>query len=143
MEQPVRNSILLVDDETANLLVLNHILGADYTLYTARDGLGAIKRAAEYPPDLILLDILMPGMDGYEVLSALKKAEKTRDIPVIFITGLRGSDDEEKGLLLGADDYISKPFNNTIVQSRVRNQIRIVNQMRIIEQLRAKAYAEK
>jgi putative two-component system response regulator len=135
VEQPAKNSLLLVDDETANLLVLNHILGADYTLYTAKDGAGAIKRAAEYLPDLILLDILMPGMDGYEVLSELKKTEKTKGIPVIFITGLSGGGDEEKGLLLGADDYISKPFNNTIVKSRVRNQIRIVNQMRLIERL--------
>jgi CheY-like chemotaxis protein len=129
---------LLVDDETANLLVLNHILGADYTLYTARDGPGALKRAAEYLPDLILLDIIMPGMDGYEVLSALKKAARTRDIPVIFITGLSSSDDETKGLSLGADDYISKPFSNAIVQLRVRNQIRIVNQMRLIERLSKK-----
>jgi PleD family two-component response regulator len=138
MEQTKRNSILLVDDETANLLVLNHILGADYTLYTARDGSGALKRAAEYLPDLILLDIIMPGMDGYEVLSELKNTEKTRDIPVIFISGLSSSDDEERGLNLGADDYINKPFNNTIVQLRVRNQIRIVNQMRLIEELRQK-----
>ena len=140
MEYPIKNTILIVDDEKSNLLVLNDILGADYTLFMARGGLEAIERVNEYLPDLILLDILMPDMNGYEVLSELKKSEKTQDIPVIFITGLSGSDDEVEGLTLGAVDYISKPFIPEIVKLRVQNQIKIINQMRLII---AKEIAEK
>ena len=135
MEDQVKNSILIVDDEKANLLALNEILNKDHTIFMARDGHEAIERANESLPDLILLDIIMPGMDGYEVLSILKKSEKTKDIPVIFITGLGGSDDEIKGLTLGADDYIAKPFLEMIVKLRVKNLLKIGNQMRIIERL--------
>ena len=130
-----KNSILIVDDEKANLLYLNHILSPDYLIYTARDAAEALERANEFHPDLILLDIIMPGMDGYETLTALKKSEKTVDIPVIFITGLSSSEDEMKGLDLGAEDYIAKPFSDAIVKLRVRNQIKMVNQMRAIEKL--------
>ena len=132
METTPNNNILIVDDEKSNIMVLSDILNADYILQIARDGYDAIERANKYVPDLILLDILMPGMDGYEVLSELKKSEKTRNIPVVFITGLNSSDDETKGLSLGAADYISKPFNYAIVKLRVQNQIKIVNQMRLI-----------
>lgn len=130
-----KNSVLVVDDEKANLLYLNHILSADYIIYTARDAGEAIERANENHPDLILLDIIMPGMDGYDTLIALKELETTKDIPVIFITGLGGSEDELKGLDLGAEDYITKPFSDAIVKVRVRNQIKMVNQMRAIERL--------
>jgi len=123
-----KNSILIVDDEKSNLLYLNHILSADYKISIAKDGQEAIERANENRPDLILLDIIMPGMDGYEVFSILRKGEKTADIPVIFITGLTSSEDETKGLIMGADDYISKPFHDAIVRLRVNNQLRIVNQ---------------
>ena len=130
-----KNSVLIVDDEKANLLYLNHILSDDYAVCTARDAENALKLADEYHPDLILLDIIMPGMDGYETLSALKTSDTTRDIPVIFITGLSSNEDEMKGLNLGAEDYITKPFSDAIVKIRVRNQIKIVNQMRAIERL--------
>ena len=140
MEYPKENSILIVDDDKFNLVVLNDILSANYTLYMARDGLEAIEKAKEYLPDLILLDVLMPGMDGYAVLTELKKSEKTRDIPVIFITGLSSIDDEMKGLTMGAEDYITKPFNPAIVKLRVQNQLKIINQMRLII---AKEIAEK
>jgi diguanylate cyclase (GGDEF)-like protein len=125
---------LAVDDEKANLLVLNHIL-AEYTIVTAASGTEALERVAADSPDLILLDIIMPGIDGFEVLKRLKEIEETAAIPVIIITGLSGDDDEEKGLLLGAVDYITKPFKNHIVQARVRTHIQIVRQMRTIEQL--------
>jgi len=134
MEKPIKNSILIVDDEKTNLLCLSHILGADYTLYSAKDGINAVRLARDELPDLILLDIIMPGMDGYEVLGALKASETTRAIPVMFITGLSGSDDETKGLALGAEDYIGKPFSCEVVKLRVRNQLKIVNQMRTIVQ---------
>ncbi|MCL2833660.1 MAG: response regulator [Treponema sp.] len=133
MADSAKNKILIVDDEKSNLMYLNNLLNNEYTLFTARDGTEAIKKANEYLPDLILLDIIMPLMDGYEVLSVLKKAEKTRWIPVIFITGLTSSEDEKKGLVLGADDYINKPFSDVIVQLRIRNQLRIVNQMHLLD----------
>jgi len=130
-----KNSILIVDDEKASLLYLNNLLGADYIIYTARNAKEAIERADEYHPDLILLDIVMPEMNGYETIAELKKLKSCKDIPVIFITGLSDNDDEIKGLDAGAEDYITKPFKDPIVKLRVRNQIKIVNQMRVIEQL--------
>jgi len=111
-------------------MYLDKLLSAESTLHMAKDGAQALKRIEEFIPDLILLDIIMPGMNGYEVLSELKKSDRTRDIPVIFITGLSADEDEMKGLELGADDYIFKPFNETIVQLRIKNQLKIINQMR-------------
>jgi putative two-component system response regulator len=127
-----KNSILVVDDETANLIYLNKILSPDYTVYTARNAQEAIERANGSIPDLILLDIIMPDMDGYEAITVLKNAEKTKDIPVIFITGLSDSEDEAKGLDLGAEDYIAKPFKDIIVKLRVKNQIKIKNHTRLV-----------
>ena len=135
MDETQKNSILIVDDEKANLIVLTHILSPEYTIYTAKDGQDAIGKAGKLLPDLVLLDIIMPEMDGFEVLTTLKNTEETRAIPVIFITGLDSSEDEEKGLVLKAADYISKPFRAAIVKLRVGNQIQIVNQLRTIERL--------
>jgi len=132
MEEMKQNSVLVVDDENSNIMALTHILGPDYTVYAAKSGPNAIAAAEKYLPDVILLDIIMPEMDGYAVLSALKTNERTQNIPVIFITGLSNPDDEEKGLSLGADDYISKPFGAAIVKLRVANQIKIINQTRLI-----------
>jgi len=129
------NSLLIIDDEKVNLKILTHILSPEYTIYTATNGATGIKIAREYMPDLILLDILMPEMDGYETLSELKTFEKTRKIPVIFITGLDSEKDEEKGLALDAADYIIKPFSSLIVKLRVRSQIQMINQLRTIEYL--------
>jgi diguanylate cyclase (GGDEF)-like protein len=130
-----RNTLLIVDDEKINLKALTNILVPDYTVYAAKDGQTAIEYAKEYLPDLVLLDIIMPDMDGYEVLTAFKKIEKVRDTPVIFITGLSSSEEEEKGLALGAVDYVNKPFKPAIIKLRVQHQIRIVNQLRAIEYL--------
>jgi diguanylate cyclase (GGDEF)-like protein len=130
-----KNTLLIVDDEKLNLKALTNILVPDYTVYAAKDGPTAIEYAREFLPDLVLLDILMPGMDGYEVLTEFKKIEDVRDIPVIFITGLSSSEEEEKGLSLGAIDYINKPFKPAIIKLRVQHQIQIVNQLRAIEQL--------
>ncbi|MCL1895737.1 MAG: response regulator [Clostridiales bacterium] len=129
-----KNSILIVDDEKANIMALSHILNPDYTVYATRDGENAVNAARKYKPDIILLDVLMPGMDGFDVISELKKSEKTRNIPIIFITGLTGADDEAKGLALGAADYISKPFNPEIVKQRVKNQLTILNQMHELDE---------
>ncbi|MCL2088207.1 MAG: diguanylate cyclase [Oscillospiraceae bacterium] len=130
-----KNRILVVDDENSNIMALTHILSPEYTVYAAKSGRAAIDAAAKHLPDVILLDILMPDMDGYDVISALKSNEKIREIPVIYITGLSSSLDEEKGLLLGAADYISKPFSSAIVKLRVQNQIKILNQLRTIERI--------
>jgi diguanylate cyclase (GGDEF)-like protein len=130
-----KNSVLIADDEKSNLMVLNAILSPDYTVFTAKSGEEALARAAAEKPDLILLDIVMPGMDGFETLKALKNSEACRAIPVIIITGLSGEVDEEKGFLLGAVDYITKPFRNAIVKARVKTHIQIVRQIRTIERL--------
>ena len=123
-------SILIVDDESLNLKTLANILGSEYTIYMDKNGTDAIESAGEYIPDLILLDIVMPDMDGYEVIKILKGNEKTRDIPVIFITGLGDDDSEEKGFAMGAADYIPKPFSPAIVLHRVKNQIKILEASR-------------
>ena len=132
MNNEKKNSVLIVDDESANIMALTHILGADYTIFAAKNGESAIKAAEKHQPDLILLDILMPDMDGYEVISWLKRGEKTKNIPVIFITGLNSTEAEEKGLGLGAVDYIGKPFSSAVVKLRVQNQIKIITQTRLI-----------
>jgi diguanylate cyclase (GGDEF)-like protein len=129
------SSILIVDDEPSNLKLLNQILGADYDIMIARSGEEAIETAKGEHPDLILLDIIMEGMSGLDVLRILKDTPETQDTPVIFITGLSGEDDEERGLLLGAVDYIMKPFRNAIVRARVQNQMKILSQRREIERL--------
>ena len=135
MDEAPKSSLLIVDDEVLNIMVLTSILNAEYSIYAAKTGQDAIELAAEHAPDVILLDILMPGMDGYEVISALKNSDKTREIPVIFVTGLDYVEDEEKGLLMGASDYIRKPFSASIVKLRVRNQIEMRNYIQTIERL--------
>ncbi|MDR0300682.1 MAG: response regulator [Treponema sp.] len=135
MSENKKNSVLIVDDEQINLKILTHILEKDYTVFTTSDGISAVEKAKEFLPDLILLDIVMQNMDGYETLSRLKNCEETKNIPVIFITGLSNDEEEEKGLTLGAVDYVTKPFSAIIVKLRVSQQIHIVNQARTIEQL--------
>jgi len=135
MNKKNKNSILIVDDNKSNIMTLTQILSPEYEVYAAISGQKAIKAAEVRLPDVILLDILMPEMDGYAVLAALKSSANTSNIPVIFITGLQSSDDEKKGLALGAADYISKPFSSEIVKLRVRNQIIIVNQMIALDKL--------
>jgi len=130
MREEEKNSILIVDDEKSNLKFLSSILKTDYTIYTAKGGEDAIKKAEDLLPDLILLDILMPEMSGHEVAAALKNSKKTKEIPIIFISALGSSEDEEKGLTLEAVDYISKPFAPEVVKLRVRNQIQTINQLR-------------
>jgi len=129
-----KNSVLIVDDEEINIDILNAILSPEYTVYTANGGASAIASTDQYMPDLILLDILMPDMNGFEVLTALKSFEKTRHIPIIIVTSLNSPEDEENGLKLGAADFITKPLSSTIVQSRIRHQIKIVNQIHALEQ---------
>ena len=121
-----RRSILLVDDEPTNLQVLKHTLQDKYRLLFAKDGEKALELAARESVDLILLDIMMPGMSGYEVCARLKSVDGTRNIPIIFITALNEVANEQKGFELGAVDYITKPFSPVIVNARVRNHLSLV-----------------
>jgi len=130
MEFRKKNSVLIVDDERVNISSLKGILAPEYTVYASINGKEAIETAQKFTPDLVLLDVLMPEMDGYEVIAALKESEKTRDIPVIFITGLDDTNAEIKGLALGAADYISKPFHHGIVKLRVHHQMQLVQRQR-------------
>lgn len=113
--------ILLVDDNTTNLQVLRETLdGLGYKLLVAKNGRSALAIAGKAAPSLILLDIMMPEMDGYEVFGRLKADDNTSNIPVIFLTALADAEDEAKGLAMGAVDYITKPFNPELVRARVR-----------------------
>lgn len=118
-----RSRILIVDDIPDNVKSLNAILEDDYSISFATYWKKALEIAGRTLPDLILLDILMPDMDGYEICRRLKSDPVTRDIPVVFITALDGEAEEEKGLSAGAADYITKPFHPAIVRLRVRNHL--------------------
>ncbi|MEO5349035.1 MAG: response regulator [Magnetococcus sp. YQC-3] len=120
---PEKPAILVVDDYAGNVLTVQGILGDEYTIFTASSGLDALRIAQTEPVDLILLDINMPEMDGFEVCVRLKALPVTQDIPVIFITALDGELDERRGLEVGAIDYITKPFSRAIVVARVRNHL--------------------
>lgn len=122
-QQPL---LLLVDDEATNLKVLRHTLQDNYRLLFARDGQSALELVAKERPDLILLDVMMPGMSGHDVCRQLKQDPELKSVPVIFVTALADSSDEELGLELGAVDYIAKPFNPAIVRARVRNHLSLV-----------------
>jgi len=121
-----RPIIMVVDDEKANIDVLAGLLTPEYRVVVAINGLQALKRLTRSPlPDLILLDIMMPEMDGYEVCQHIKKDERTNDIPVIFVSARGDTEDEMKGLKLGAVDYITKPLRGAIVKARVANHIEL------------------
>ena len=128
-------SVLIIDDHETVIMALEKILRPDYTVFAALNGSEGIRLAEKYLPDVILLDIMMLEMDGYAVLAELKKSDPTKSIPVIFLTALTSDADEEKGLLLGAVDYIVKPFSPAIVKLRLTNQIKILDQIRTIEKL--------
>ncbi|MDR2069847.1 MAG: diguanylate cyclase [Treponema sp.] len=135
METDNKCRILVIDDEKTDLLILHRILSKDYVIFTAKSGCCGLKRAGAERPDLILLDIIMPDISGFDVLKILKADPDLKDIPIIIITGLDNEADEEKGLLLGAVDYIFKPFNNAIVRARIKIHIQIVQYIRRIEHL--------
>jgi len=118
-----RSRILIVDDIPDNIKSLNAILEDDYSISFATYWTKALEIAGRTLPDLILLDILMPDMDGYEICRRLKSDPTTRDIPIVFITALDGEAEEEKGLAAGAADYITKPFHPAIVRLRVQNHL--------------------
>ncbi|WP_348727899.1 HD domain-containing phosphohydrolase [Rheinheimera texasensis] len=118
--------ILLVDDEPTNLRVLRTVLNDLYRLLFAKNGLEALQLAAEHQPDLVLLDVMMPGMTGFEVCTKLKADAQTRHIPVIFVTALRDEIDETQGFDVGAVDYITKPITPAVVRARVKTHLSLV-----------------
>ena len=124
--------LLVVDDVSANLHTMIGVLRDDYAISAATGGCKAIEQARRQPqPDLILMDIQMPGMDGYEVLAALKRDPATAGIPVIFLTSLTEAADEARGLLMGAADYIAKPVNPQLLKTRIQNQLELARYRRM------------
>lgn len=126
MDQSRRKTLLVVDDSRENLTVLSRALEGRYDVLQALNGPDALSKAKIFPkPDLILLDIMMPDMDGYEVIRILKESRETANIPVIFVSALGNTDNETRGLELGAVDYISKPFTIPVVLARIRTQLEL------------------
>src|SRR5512133_737175 len=124
MDDPARPTLLIVDDAPENLFVLSELLQPHYRVLAANNGERGLQVARSEPrPDLILLDVMMPGMNGYQVLQALQADPLSADIPVIFLTALSSPHEEERGLSLGAVDYITKPITPAIVLARVRTQL--------------------
>jgi putative two-component system response regulator len=135
-ENQSKQTILVVDDAAKNIAVLKGILSNDYKVKVSLNGERALKIAlSESPPDLILLDVMMPGMDGYEVCNRLKADPRTKKIPVIFVTAKAKSQDVVHGFGLGAVDYISKPVCPVIVHARVQSQLALNDQKRHLEDM--------
>jgi len=127
--------ILIVDDAMENIQILHHALRDEHDVLFALNGEKALQIAHNQLPDLILLDAVMPGMDGYEVCAALRASAAVRDIPVIFVTALTHPEDETRALEAGAVDFISKPFNSAVVRARVRTQLTIKRQADAMREL--------
>ncbi|MBU2881775.1 response regulator [Psychrosphaera sp. B3R10] len=124
---PTKQNVLVVDDEPTNLKVLNNILKDMYKLTFAKSGQEALRLIEKDKPDLILLDVMMPEMTGYEVCETLKQSSLYKSIPVIFVTALNDAVDEAKGLNIGAVDYISKPVTPAVVKARVKTHLSLVD----------------
>ncbi|MDN5304600.1 MAG: cyclic di-GMP phosphodiesterase [Fusobacteriaceae bacterium] len=127
-----RYTILIVDDTPENLDVLAGILNDDYDIKVAKNGKIALKIAEKFLPDLILLDIMMPEMDGYEVCKKLKNNIKTKNIPVIFVTAKDQEVDEKLGFEAGAVDYLTKPIRPTITKARIKTHLKLANQTKAL-----------
>lgn len=125
--EDTRPTLLLVDDEPTNLHVLRHILQQDYRLLYARDGEKALQLARQEQPKLILLDVMMPGLSGYDVCRQLKAQPETQAIPVIFVTAMSDTHNEAEGFQAGAVDYMTKPVSPPIVRARVQTHLSLVN----------------
>jgi diguanylate cyclase (GGDEF)-like protein len=133
--QPRRHRILIIDDTLTNIEILYKILQGDYDIFFAKNGADGVRIVKREAPDLILLDIMMPDMDGYQVCAALKGDPRTAPIPIIFITAMGSDDDEAKGLECGAIDYITKPISPPIVKARVRNHLELKRNRDLLEEL--------
>jgi len=127
-------TVLIADDEKANLKILSEILKSEVELILTKSGDQVIDKAIKFKPDIILLDIIMPKMDGFSVIKQLKSNVNTHDIPVIFITALTDVNNEEKGFNLGASDYIQKPFHAVCVLARVKLHLQLAKQRALLAQ---------
>ncbi|KKO46448.1 hypothetical protein WG68_03750 [Arsukibacterium ikkense] len=132
---PSRQQVLIIDDQKTNLKILGDILRPDVDIMLAQSAEQGLRKAITLQPDLILLDVIMPEVDGFELIKSLKHHAQTSAIPVIFITALSDTNHEEQGLRLGACDYIYKPFHASIVQARVRLHLQLARQRKLLEQL--------
>ncbi len=136
LESPgAKPKLLLVDDQAINIQVLHQIFAADFQVFMATSGVQALAICRTNPPDLVLLDVVMPGMDGFEVCTALKADEATRNIPVIFVTAHTDAAQETHGLEVGAVDFISKPVNPAVVRARVNTHLTLKLQSDLMRKL--------
>ena len=134
-------TVLIVDDEITNIKVLSALLKDDLKIVFATDGLTALERVETKKPDLVLLDIMMPGIDGYQVCRKLKENQQTSHIPVIFVTAKDQEQDEADGFAAGAIDFITKPFSPLLVKARVRNHLNLIGQRNKLKLLSEKLEA--
>ena len=149
MRSNKKDIILVVDDIDINRMILREILQSDYDILEAGSGMEALsilfpdgEKPADILPTAILLDVMMPGMDGFEVLEVIKKNEATKNIPVLFITATNSEENESRGLITGAADYITKPFNSVVVRARIDNHINLARYRHNLEHLVAVKTAE-
>ncbi len=133
--QTALQKVLVVDGSEASRQTLSEILRADYSVLLAKDGEEGLALARKYLPDMVLLEVVMPDLDGYEVLRRLKEDERTSSICVVFLTGLDVPEAEEVGLNAGASDYVTKPFHSAVVKARVDLHMQVVRQRRMLESL--------
>lgn len=134
-DKNTKSRVLIVDDEPGNIKILANVLSQDYTLSVATGGKQALDIVKTQLPDIVLLDMVMPEMDGLEVCQLLKIDEATKAIPVIFVTSKSDAENEERGLDAGAVDYITKPISPPIVKARVKIHIQNYLSMRFLENL--------
>jgi two-component system, sensor histidine kinase and response regulator len=130
-----RQTVMIVDDTLSNIELLSESLGDEYELIFATSGADALELIRADKPDLLLLDVMMPGMDGYQLCTILKGDPGTRDIPIIFVTAMCQEEDEIKGLELGAIDYVTKPISPHIVRARVKNHLELKRYRDLLETL--------
>ena len=131
-----RCTILVVDDEPINIQIIKSALKGEYEILTALNGYDAISRIEEQRPDLILLDVMMPDLSGFEVCSVIKSDAALADIPVIFLTAMDSADAETQGLALGGIDYLTKPVNLELLKLRVRNHIALKERNDLVKEQR-------
>jgi diguanylate cyclase (GGDEF)-like protein len=135
MQMHLRQKILIIDDTPANISILNEVLQGEYDVFFATSGAEGLRVAAALLPDLILLDIMMPEMDGFQVCRKLKSSEQTSGIPVIFVTAVVSHQEEARGLECGAIDYLTKPISPPVVAIRVKNHLELTRRSRMLEAL--------
>jgi diguanylate cyclase (GGDEF)-like protein len=130
-----RPKLLIVDDQPINIQTLYQVFAKDHQVFMATNGEQALAACRDKQPDLLLLDVVMPGMDGYEVCAQLKRDDSTCHIPVIFVTAHNNADDETRGLEVGAVDFISKPINPAVVRARVKTHLTLKFQSDLLRQM--------